>query len=288
MMSVLYRLSITCAALACATAADVLEHDKASTTTKPDESSAHGKPPAPSHTAFLGVITSKPPSIMTEQLGLKPDEGLVVVSLAPDGPALKSGLAVNDIITVIGDAAIRESRDLTKIIHRHSPGDVVRLKFIRKGEPAELDVTLGSRPAGAVDAREIDKILRKLSEERIAAGENPKNPELLAKRFGPQLAKGGEAMEIPVGASVRIVDEHGCVELKTSGEQKEIIVRDKDSKITWSGPWNNEAEKTAAPPDIARRFKELDIETILESSRIHLTLPGVRKPDKPEPGKARE
>lgn len=212
----------------------------------------------------------------------------MVIALAPDGPALKSGLAINDIITAVGDTAIRAPRDLTSTIHRHAPGDVVRLKLIRKGQPVELDVTLGSRPAGSVDAREIDKILRKLIEERVAAGENPKDLEQLAKRFGQQLAKGGDAMEIPVGASIRIVDEHGCVELKTTEEQKEIIVRDKDNKVIWSGPWNNAAEKLAAPPEVARRFKELDIEAIFESSRIRLSLPGTKKSDKPESEKARE
>lgn len=231
--------------------------------------------------AFLGVVTTPPPRIMIEQLGLKAGEGLVVTALAPGGPAEKAGLEVNDIITGVGDARIQASKDLTDAIRARSPGDIVRLKIIRKGAPSHLDTTLGARPLEFPDALQIHRAIHQILESRGAAPDDVKALELAIK-------DAASAMEIPVGSSIRLIDERGSVEMKTADGKKDVSVRDKNEKIIWSGPWNTQAEKNAVPPEVRKRFMELDIETLFESSRIRLRLPGTKTPSDTNPEKTRK
>jgi serine protease Do len=39
--------------------------------------------------------------------------------------------------------------DLSNLISQHSPGDRVRLQILRDGERQDVEVTLGTRPAGS-------------------------------------------------------------------------------------------------------------------------------------------
>jgi len=72
--------------------------------------------------AFLGV-------------GVHPVEGgLIVMSLAPDGPAKKAGILVGDIIT----------SSLHELLRDETIGSEATLQITRGGEPREVQITIGS------------------------------------------------------------------------------------------------------------------------------------------------
>ncbi|MEI6177413.1 MAG: PDZ domain-containing protein [Verrucomicrobiota bacterium] len=243
------------------------------------ESGGNTKPVDPKPAAFLGVVTAPISKIITEQLGLPAGQGIAIHALAPQGPAAKAGLAVNDIITRINGLNLGAPADLTKVLANQKPGDSVHLTLIQKGNPAEYDVTLDARPAGMGPARSIplDAMLKDLANgtgsekadgilrfETPAAGDTP----------------GNDGMEIQIGSSIHMMDAQGSVEMKSNKKNREITMRDKANKVTWSGPWNTEEDKKAAPPEVALRLKDLNLEKIFDSSRVMLNLSGGKPQEK--------
>jgi S1-C subfamily serine protease len=73
-------------------------------------------------------------------------EGILVVSIDPEGPAAHAGLLVGDIVTAWNAAPITRVRE---VIHRLGPdsvGSSVDLALSRGGAPAALKVVIGERP----------------------------------------------------------------------------------------------------------------------------------------------
>jgi serine protease DegQ len=82
--------------------------------------------------AFLGV-------------GVHPVEGgVIVLSLAPDGPARKSGMLVGDIITSLDGEAVSDASALHELLREERIGSEATLHTIRGGEPREVRITIGS------------------------------------------------------------------------------------------------------------------------------------------------
>jgi serine protease Do len=255
--------------------------------------------------AYLGVVSTAVPEMLAEHLGLKPGEGIVVRALMPDGPAAKAGLAVHDVISRVGDKPVGSSEELTARIAARKPGDTIRLDVIHQGKAAGLDVTLGSRPEhlgvpmpGALDqlnldgmpkdfadrvrgmiegnlgelkldfengldeaAPQVEDAMRQMRERMGQAMDGLKVPQI------PQVPQQG-GIEIHQGATLRLMDEQGSVELKSREGGKEITVRDKDQSITWSGPWDTEQDKAAAPEDIRHRVERLDVDSGANGLRL--------------------
>jgi serine protease Do len=110
------------------------------------------KPAAPvreiakTDTAFLGVVSGEVPQFLAEHLDLGKGRGILVRSTAPDSPASRSGIAVNDVITAVAGHPIGTQAELSKQITAHKPGEVVALDVIHKGKPVRIDVTLAVKP----------------------------------------------------------------------------------------------------------------------------------------------
>jgi len=254
--------------------------------------------------AYLGVVSTTVPEMLAEHLRLKPGEGIVVRALMPDGPAAKAGLAVHDVITRVGDKPVGSSEELTARIAARKPGEMVRLDVIHQGKTAGLDVTLGDRPEqlpapmpGALDQLNLDGVPKDLADRvrRMIEGNlgelkldfehglDEAAPQIedamrqMRERMGqameglkiPDIPQQG-GIEIHQGATFRLMDDQGSIELKSNDGGKEITVRDKDQNITWTGPWDTEQDKAAAPEDVRRRVERLDIDSGANSFRLRL------------------
>jgi Do/DeqQ family serine protease len=68
--------------------------------------------------------------------------GVVINNLTPDGPALKAGLKVGDVIVAIGDKPVTSWEDLRLVVAQTAPGTKVKVKYLRDGKPAELEIAL--------------------------------------------------------------------------------------------------------------------------------------------------
>ena len=92
----------------------------------------------PIETAFLGV---------TGEDGTGDQAGALITEIVASGPAAESGLQIGDLVTAVDTLGVRSMTDLAGRIRSYSPNDSVVLDVIRNGEPINLTVILGVRPA---------------------------------------------------------------------------------------------------------------------------------------------
>ena len=72
--------------------------------------------------------------------------GVLIRSLAKDGPAGRAGIHVRDIITEINGKPTRDTPVLLSRIAELAPGSLIKVKVWREGKPVDVEVTVGKRP----------------------------------------------------------------------------------------------------------------------------------------------
>jgi serine protease Do len=275
----------------------------------PDAQPNNAAPAEKAAVPYLGVVSNPVTPTLAEHLALKAGEGIVVGAVMPGGPAEKAGVAVHDVITRLGDEPVGSSEELTHRVSAHKPGDAVKLELIHKGKPAQLEVVLGTRPEQlampqpqALDqlnlegvpqdladrvrrmiegnlgelkldfgqdvqeaAPQVEDALRQMRERMEKAMRGAQIPEI--PQGGFQIPQGG--IRIHQGAALRMMDDQGSIEVKSNDDGKEITVRDKDNHITWTGPWDTEQDKAAAPEDIRQRIERLNIDDAGNGLRLN-------------------
>ncbi|WP_411826974.1 PDZ domain-containing protein [Luteolibacter sp. AS25] len=235
---------------------------------------------------FIGLSTVPLPEMVAAHVDVEPGTGLIIRTIMPESPAANAGLSVNDIILKVEDEAMSSPEQLSSAILKREIGERLNLSLIHNGNPSKVAITLGERPAHmTMNIRPADPMLeglpqanadrlRELIERNL--GEFEGNPEiakmdetlrLMRERMnqGLQNDAGAESRVGPAGgfefqqnSTVRMMDEDGSVELKSSNGSTEVTVRDKSGKIVWSGPWDTEQDKAAAPDDIRPRIDRVD------------------------------
>lgn len=241
---------------------------------------------------YLGVGTCLVPKMLSIHLGLPENAGVIVRSLDPEGPAAKAGVAEYDIIKSINGKAVAAHDDLCGIVCGQKPGDEVTLDLIHEGKPATAKVKLGERPEAdlamgrpqpldnlleGIQGEQADRI-RKAIEQNLRGMERElgqhaeeaaphvdramrdmqQRAEKLLDDAQPKKGKG--MFNMSSESSIRMLDGQGSIELKSKDGGKEVIVRDPSGKEVWSGPWDTEQDKAAAPADVRERVGKLKID----------------------------
>jgi membrane-associated protease RseP (regulator of RpoE activity) len=236
---------------------------------------------------------------------LQQNEGIIVKSVMPNGPAEKAGIQAHDIITRIGDESLSSPEDLRRIVRKHKPGDTIELGLIRIGRSAAIKVTLSERPDnnmannqprplqnlnldGVPDEmaqRMRDMIQGNVREFQWPRGGN-RDPfgginqdfEESFRRMHEQMEQlqrlqlnppaDGEGINMQQSMTIRMLDDNGSIELSANNGKRNLTVRDQDNKTLWTGPWNTDEDKAAAPEDIRRRVEKLNIENSIDGSSL--------------------
>ena len=94
---------------------------------------------------YLGVSPQDPGDEKRKALGLAPEDGLLLASVAPDGPAAKGGLRAGDVVITMAGVAINE-RNLSSTLARLGAGEKVTVVVGRDGQRVTLTFTLGTPP----------------------------------------------------------------------------------------------------------------------------------------------
>lgn len=246
-------------------------------------------PAIPKDAPFLGVVSGMVPEMLADHLKLKPGTGVIIRSLVPDGPASKAGLTINDVITRVAGKPVNSPQELSETIAEHQPGDTLAIDLIHQGSPSTKELTLGVRPADlaalqSLDPLTLDALPQDLAERiRKAIEGNIGQLDLLGGAGGQALPDMDEAirqlkkrMEQEIGAipapaapaagkihaeaTVKFNDRDGSIEVKSKDGGKVVTARDPNGNITWSGPWDTEQDKAAAPANVRSRVDSLNMD----------------------------
>ncbi len=283
----------------------------------PPANQAVAPAPAVQAAPYLGIGSSQVPEVLAAHIGLKTGEGVVVRALDPEGPGAKAGLAEHDVITRIAGQAVGSHADLVKEIQSHKTGDEITVDLIHQGKPGTKSITLAARPDGggvAAAPQDLDNLMldgmpqeqakhfRDAIERQLRAMQNGgRIPQIipgadqkqmddalknLQKRMADALKNGVQApggLKVQGSAVFRMADQQGSVELKSADGGKEATLRDKDEKVTWTGPWDTEQDKAAAPPEVRARLDKLNIDNNFNGNGLRLQFGGaiVPQPDPP-------
>ena len=99
---------------------------------------------------YLG-LASQPvrlPEGLRQVLNLGSDFGLVIVNVEPDGPADRAGVLLGDILVALDGAPVSEPADVLAALGPDRVGRPIAARLLRAGQPTEVTITVGSRPAG--------------------------------------------------------------------------------------------------------------------------------------------
>ncbi|MEL6865358.1 MAG: PDZ domain-containing protein [Bacteroidota bacterium] len=98
-----------------------------------------------SERAFLGIHSNHVSEEKAEKLGFDNAYGSYVTSVIDNTAAERIGLQAFDYVYGIDDEQTNDDQSLTHILRERKPGDLVTVKYIRKGEPKAALVELGRR-----------------------------------------------------------------------------------------------------------------------------------------------
>lgn len=238
---------------------------------------------------FIGLATATLPGMVAEHLDIEAGTGVIIRTVCPDSPAEKAGLSVNDIILKIDGAEVGNPEAVASAIRDHKVGDRLSVDLIHKGKPSKVEVKLGERPADltaqigqeplmeGIPEDHADR-LRGLIEQNLGAfGNGGPNgavfPDaqfentfrLMRERMNKALgeapedaAEAGKGIQFQQSSTIRMMDNDGSIEIKSSGDSTEVTIRDTDNGIVWTGPWDTEQDKAAAPADIRERVEKIN------------------------------
>jgi S1-C subfamily serine protease len=98
--------------------------------------------------AYLGVAMQpvRIPQALRERHGLRGSGGIVVVDVAPAGPAESAGVLIGDVIIGLGERLIEDADDLLSALRSELVGTSQTLHVLRGGAPHELSIVVGERP----------------------------------------------------------------------------------------------------------------------------------------------
>jgi serine protease Do len=69
--------------------------------------------------------------------------GAYIQEVTPNGPADKAGLQKGDVITKVNEVNVENSSDLIRELYKHRVGDKITISYLRDGQTAQTEVTLG-------------------------------------------------------------------------------------------------------------------------------------------------
>jgi S1-C subfamily serine protease len=97
---------------------------------------------------YLGIAMQEVsvPEEWRASVGSDQEHGLLVMHVAPEGPAQRAGINLGDLIVGADAQPVDGFRQLHHILRQKRTGEALKLRMLRAGNPTEAGVTLGDRP----------------------------------------------------------------------------------------------------------------------------------------------
>jgi serine protease Do/serine protease DegQ len=108
----------------------------------------------------IGLTTQDPTPEIAKALGLTPNQGALVVEIAPDSPAARAGLKRGDVVISLNGRAVRSSADLRNQIGLAAVGDTEEFKVLRNGKELVLKAKVDNpKTARARDFEPVPELI---------------------------------------------------------------------------------------------------------------------------------
>lgn len=242
------------------------------------------KPMPVEKVAYLGVRGDESSEALRVHLEL--EGGLLLSTVRPTSPAGLAGLKELDIIVSVDDNRLTDQDSLRKVITSYDPGDEVTLKIVRRGKTIEQKITLGEAPAvqnlplQAIipnPAADMNRLLNQQLENALGGLGDDKLQKEMMKQLEKALGNDGagfkqfkfnldgnmlDEKDLKLGfrgiGSMKFVDEQGSIEMKMTNGQRELSIRDKEGKLLFEGPYDNDIDKAAVPEEYRERVERID------------------------------
>jgi serine protease Do len=105
---------------------------------------------------WLGVQIQPVDEELAGALGLEEPQGVLLADVTAGGPADEAGLRPGDVVLEIAGESFEEARELSIAVAGLAPGETVPVRYLRDGEEARTEVTIGQRPDMGMAARPGD------------------------------------------------------------------------------------------------------------------------------------
>jgi serine protease Do len=95
---------------------------------------------------WIGVQIQPVTQDIADSLGLKKAEGALVADPQKEGPAAKGGVEAGDVITAVNGQAVKDARELARVIGGLAPGSTAKLEVLHQGKSKVVSLKLGQLP----------------------------------------------------------------------------------------------------------------------------------------------
>lgn len=73
------------------------------------------------------------------------EEGVIIEEVADDSPADRAGLIAEDVVMAVNGEEVFRNENVARIISSHRPGDLLKIRYSRKGAESDCEVKLASK-----------------------------------------------------------------------------------------------------------------------------------------------
>jgi S1-C subfamily serine protease len=100
---------------------------------------------------FLGIALQpvRIPDDLRQSLQLEQTTGIMLLGVEPEGPAVKAGLTIGDVLVSAANRNLTDPDVLARVLEGAKIGESVQFRVIRGGSIRTVDVTIGERPVKA-------------------------------------------------------------------------------------------------------------------------------------------
>lgn len=221
---------------------------------------------------YLGVHVSPATPAMAAQLKLEEGMGVVVDYVDESGPAGKAGIQRYDILLRLDDQILIGTEQIGVLVRSKSPGDRIKLTYLRQGERGTTEVPLGEKE---MPQRRVFRFIgRDISQPVDARGETPKAVWRMETQAGgkrlEQVIKEVERSSahpdfdrlptihaMPAERVMSWSDGGGDIDVRIVDGERQITVRDPQGNEIYSGRGESEDELARLPEGLRERVRAI-------------------------------